>query len=214
MVILHYEIPKLSASVNASFSRPDHCFEILPTSVSPSGVRTLNSTSPPHEKVHQGPSIMRATLPSASVISNLARSSVRRPAMLTTVLLGLHAGPGLLDISDDISGWGADLQLLQTAGETTGVAAERSVEVEDLSLRIVQDDHIEGSCRAADISSAAVSVLLGFEDVLDLRGVSIGHINTRYSRPAPRRFLFCICLMFQTRPPSLRLWLPASLSSV
>ena len=98
--------------------------------------------------------------------------------MLTTVLLGLHAGPGLLDISDDISGWGADLQLLQTAGETTGVAAERSVEVEDLSLRIVQDDHIEGSCRAADISSAAVSVLLGFEDVLDLRGVSIGQINT------------------------------------
>ena len=93
--------------------------------------------------------------------------------MLTTVLLGLHAGPGLLDISDDISGWGADLQLLQTAGETTGVAAERSVEVEDLPLRIVQDDHVEWSGRAADVSGAAVSVLLGFVDVLVVRGVNI-----------------------------------------
>ena len=98
--------------------------------------------------------------------------------MLATVLLGLQAGPGLLDISDNISWRGADLQLLQTAGETTGVAAERSVEVENLPLRIVQDDHVERSGRAADVSGAAVSVLLGFVDVLVVRGVNIARLTT------------------------------------
>merc|ERR1712025_1240893 len=64
-------IPKLSMSVKASLMSPVHCLEILPTSFSPSGVMTLNSTSPAQEKVHQGPLMIRATLPSASVISNL-----------------------------------------------------------------------------------------------------------------------------------------------
>ena len=86
--------------------------------------------------------------------------------MTGSVLLGLHAGPSLPNISDDISWRGADLQLLQAAGETTRVATERSVEVENLSLRIVQNDHIERSRRAADVSSAAIRVLLRFEDVL------------------------------------------------
>ena len=89
-----------------------------------------------------------------------------RPVMTGSVLLGLHAGPSLPNISDDISWRGADLQLLQAAGETTRVATERSVEVENLSLRIVQNDHIERSRRAADVSSAAIRVLLRFEDVL------------------------------------------------
>ena len=67
-------MPKLSMSVNASLMRPVHCLEIRPTSCSPSGVITLNSTSPAQEKVHQGPLMINATLPSASVISNLDRS--------------------------------------------------------------------------------------------------------------------------------------------
>ena len=90
------------------------------------------------------------------------------------VLLGFHAGPGLLHVSDDISWRGADLQFLETAGETTGVAAERSVEVENLPLCVVQNDHVERPRRATDISRAAIRVLLGFVDVLsDVRGVNI-----------------------------------------
>ena len=64
-------MPKLSMSVKASLMSPVHCLEILPTSFSPSGVMILNSTSPAQEKVHQGPLMIRATLPSPSVISNL-----------------------------------------------------------------------------------------------------------------------------------------------
>ena len=103
-------------------------------------------------------------------MSNLAISSVlvtQAGCEGPLVLLGLQAGPGLLHISDDVSRRSADLQLLQAAGETTGVAAERSVEVENFPLRVVQNDHVERSRRAADISSTAIRVLLGFEDVLD-----------------------------------------------
>ena len=132
--------------------------------------------------------------------------------MMVRVLLGLHAGPSLPDISDDISWRGADLQLLQTAGETTRVAAERPVEVENLPLRVVQNDHIERPRRAADISRAAIRVLLRFEDVLRLRGVTIVQHKGRRTRykPGPRRSLFCICLRFQTQRPSLQLWPPTS----
>ena len=87
--------------------------------------------------------------------------------MAGSVLLGLQAGPGLPHVADDVSWRGADLQLLQATGETAGVAAERSVEVENLPLRVVQNDHVERSRRAADISSTAIRVLLGFKDVLD-----------------------------------------------
>ena len=47
-------------------------------------------------------------------------------------LLGLHARPQLVDISNDFSRGGADLQRLEAAGETARVAAERSVQVNDL----------------------------------------------------------------------------------
>ena len=94
--------------------------------------------------------------------------------MAGSVLLGLQAGPGLPHVADDLSWRSADLQLLQAAGETAGVAAERSVEVENLPLRVVQNDHIKGPSRAAYISGAAIRVLLGFVDVLrDVRGVNI-----------------------------------------
>ena len=86
--------------------------------------------------------------------------------MAGSVLLGFHAGPGLPHIADNVSWRGADLQLLQAAGETTGVTAERSVEVENLPLRIVQNDHVKRPRRAAYISCAAIRVLLRFVDVL------------------------------------------------
>ena len=63
-------IPKLSASVKASLRRPDHCLLIFPTSVLPSGDKTLNSTSPQMLNVQTGPSIRKATSPFASLIEN------------------------------------------------------------------------------------------------------------------------------------------------
>jgi len=63
-------IPKLSASVNASLSIPDHCFEIFPTSTLSSGVMIWNSTSPQMLYVHQGPTIFKISFSSASKIEN------------------------------------------------------------------------------------------------------------------------------------------------
>lgn len=83
-------MPKLSASVNISCARPLHCFDTLPTSLSPSGVRTwsstwtmnygllthyyeclltLNSTSPRQLHVQKGPSIRSTTAPAPSLIT-------------------------------------------------------------------------------------------------------------------------------------------------
>lgn len=56
-------IPKLSASVKASFNRPLHFFEILPTSISPETDKILKSTSAQQAHVQQGPSILRTTSP-------------------------------------------------------------------------------------------------------------------------------------------------------
>ena len=64
------ETPKLSASVNASFSRPVHCLLILPTCWSEFALITSKSTSPKQLKVQKGPSILRTAFPLASRIVN------------------------------------------------------------------------------------------------------------------------------------------------
>jgi hypothetical protein len=52
--IVPYLIPKLSESVKASLSRPDHCLEILPTSWLSSGVITYRIPKGQHYKGHRG----------------------------------------------------------------------------------------------------------------------------------------------------------------
>ena len=60
---------KLSASVNASLTRPDHCLVTIPTSLSPSALSTLNSTSDPKQlQVQIGPSIFKTALPLSSLM--------------------------------------------------------------------------------------------------------------------------------------------------
>ena len=63
-------IPNISASVKASLTKPDHCFDILPTLVDPSLERTLNSTSPHILNVQKGPSIINTVTPDASFTLN------------------------------------------------------------------------------------------------------------------------------------------------
>ena len=83
-------IPKLSESVKASLRSPVHCLEMLPTSFSPSGVNTLNSTSPQQEMTQKGPSMTRETLRSASVISNLDSNNLGRLMALRWTYLGVR----------------------------------------------------------------------------------------------------------------------------
>ena len=45
--------PKLSASVNISFTKPDHCLEILPTWAEPSFDDTYKNTNKVIEKIIQ-----------------------------------------------------------------------------------------------------------------------------------------------------------------
>ena len=74
--------------------------------------------------------------------------------------------PLLLDVPDDGAHGAVDLHLLETAGETTSLASERSDQVYDLLARVVHNVHLERSARATAHSRAAVRVLLGEEDVL------------------------------------------------
>ena len=69
------ETPKLSASVNASLTRPLHCLLILPTFSPEPELRTSNSTSPKQLKVQMGPSILKTGLPLASLIVNCGAHS-------------------------------------------------------------------------------------------------------------------------------------------
>lgn len=56
--------------------------------------------------------------------------------------------------------------LLQAAGAPAGDAAERPDEVDDLSVHVVLDGHVEAAQRAAAVPGAAVVLLFGLVDLL------------------------------------------------
>ena len=60
------------------------------------------------------------------------------------------AGPGLPDEANDISRRSTDLQLLQAAGKEAGVTTVGSAELEDVTLCVISDVHLEWSGRTTE----------------------------------------------------------------
>ena len=90
-------------------------------------------------------------------------------------LLGFDTSPLLLDETDGRARRRADLNFLQAAWKATGLTSVRSVEMNNLPVGIIFDDHVKRSERSANDSGATLSVFYCFVYILQCFQRIISH---------------------------------------